>query len=87
MAEDGAAHDGILAPCCGLVMVPEVGGHQVEVGRVAELALVVDDEDEFGAEAYHVDGLAVEQLVQFGQLEAAAVLGADRLRLGAVRVK
>ena len=55
VAQNGAAHDGILAAGGRLVVVPEVGGHQVEVGRVAELALVVDDEDEFGAEADDVD--------------------------------
>ena len=87
VAENGAADDGILAPCCGLVVVPEVGGHQVEVGRVAELALVVDYQNQLGAETDDIDELAIEQLVQLGQLEAAAVGGADRLRLSAVRVE
>jgi hypothetical protein len=87
VAEDGAAHNAVDAPGGGLVLVPDVGGQQVEVGWVAELALVVDDENQFLGDAYHVDGLAVEQLIQFGQLEAAAVGGADRLRLGACRVE
>ena len=42
VAENGAAHDGILAPRCGLVVVPEVSGHQIEVGGVTELAFVAD---------------------------------------------
>ena len=86
-AQNGAAHNGILAPCFGLVLVPQVSGQQIEVGGVAELAFVVDDENKLGTEADDIDGLAVEQLVQFGQLETAAILGTDRLRLGAVRVE
>ena len=87
VAENGAADDGIMAPRCGLVVIPEVGSHQIEVGRVAELALVVDDENQLGREADDIHQAAIEQLVQFGQLEAAAVGGAYRLRLGAVRVE
>ena len=87
VAEDGAAHDGILAAGLGLMLVPQIGGQQIEVSWVAELAFVVDDENQLRAEAYHVDGLAIEQLVQLGQLKIIAVGGADRLRRGAVRVE
>jgi hypothetical protein len=83
VAEDGAAHDAVDAAGGGLVLVPDVGGQQVEVGRVAELALVVDYQNQLLGDAHHIDGLAIEQLVQLGQLEAAAVGRADRLRPGA----
>ena len=57
------------------MVVPEVGDHQVEVGRVAELALVVDYQNQLGVEANDINKLAIEQLVQLGQLEAASVTG------------
>ena len=55
MAQDGAAHDGILAPRLGLVLVPEVSGQQIEVGGVAELALVVNYQNQLRAEADDID--------------------------------
>ncbi len=87
MAEDGAAYNGILASRFGLVLIPEVGSQQIEVGRVAELALVVDYQNQVFGEAHHIDGAAVQQLVQFGQLEAGAVAGADGLWAATVRVE
>ena len=47
----------------GLVVVPQVGGQEIEVGGVAKLTLVVDDENELGAEADDIDQASIEQLV------------------------
>ena len=55
VAEDGAADNAIHAAGGGLVLVPEVSSQQVEVGRLPELALVVDDENQLVGEAYHID--------------------------------
>jgi hypothetical protein len=45
---------------CGLVLVPEVGSQQIEVAGVAELALVVDYQNQLIGEAHHVDSAAIE---------------------------
>ena len=82
VADDDLAHDGIEATGFGDVLVPEVSGQQIEVAGFAELALVIDYQNDVGREAHHINGVTVEGFVQLGQLEAAAVAGGDGPRPG-----